>query len=373
MKTYNLVDDSFYKAGVLKGSYFKEKVDDLRENLYKFKESGSYLKNKILFYALEKTSLLSSGFGILKRAEKDFPEIMEFFSGMVEGGIDDSIIVLTLVMESVVSKLLALGNCSAFVKWENEKKILGKNFDFLNYLKGEIYPELRKGKNFLFWGTSIPTLPSVIEGMNEEGLTIAYNYGYSKFAGKFSTPISFYITKALGEMEFAEEFVDFLNENLKDIPNGAIVSVVDKNEVSYVVEISPPDKISCLREDEFFRSNIYANPELESFSIEKDKRFSKLFPIKWYRGKFIQESNIKRFERGKEILKRKNSFSILKDHGNDGVPSENTICRHSPTNPTLFSFLAIPKERKIYFKDGFPCSGEYEEFLFKSSASIDKR
>ncbi len=365
MKIVNLEAESHYSAGLKKAGVFKNTFPELKKAFYNFKPFFSSKIAKLFSKGIEIASSTTGSFGIIERIKKVFPEQFEFYKGLLEGSSYKSLISLSIVVEILISKTLTLPFCSSVVMKKDNFKVLGKNFDFLYFIADFLHLEIRKGKKFKFIGSSLPSSITVFEGMNEKGLAISYNYGYSKKGGRLSPPISSYITKALGEFEKAEDFLYFIKNELTTIPNGAIVSVLDGDRNSYSIEISPPNKVSILELDEFFRSNIYKNPDILKYSIPENKRFPKSTPIKYLRRTLIQESNIKRFKRGDELLKKGEVvFSILKDHGGLKEGGENTICRHSPLNPTLASYVFSPEEKKLYYKKGNPCKGEYSIFSF---------
>ena len=55
---------------------------------------------------------------------------------------------------------------------------------------------------------------------------------------------------------------------------------------------------------------------------------------------------------------------ILMDHGVDGEPSDNTICRHGDVSSSLRSMIFYPRLKKMKLLYGHLCQNEYEEFTF---------
>jgi hypothetical protein len=54
----------------------------------------------------------------------------------------------------------------------------------------------------------------------------------------------------------------------------------------------------------------------------------------------------------------------LRDHGLDGEPSDNTICKHGEVSSSIRSMIFYPRKKKMKLLYGYPCQNEYEEFTF---------
>jgi hypothetical protein len=77
-----------------------------------------------------------------------------------------------------------------------------------------------------------------------------------------------------------------------------------------------------------------------------------------------------RFVRAKELLRNKRNIgeelikTVLRDHGLDSKPSDNTICMHSEKSGTTRSIVMYPNRRLIKVLFGHPCKNEYQEIRF---------
>ncbi|MDO8487828.1 MAG: C45 family peptidase [bacterium] len=93
-----------------------------------------------------------------------------------------------------------------------------------------------------------------------------------------------------------------------------------------------------------------------------------------YEGKPNYTSSLTRHRRATQLatqlhpLDRENMISILADHGEDNLPSENSICRHGESQ-TQFSFLANLTTGVIELAVGNPCQNRFEAIWQISSHS----
>jgi len=102
---------------------------------------------------------------------------------------------------------------------------------------------------------------------------------------------------------------------------------------------------------QLIHTNHYLSPQMQKFEGHPDYL-----------------SSIERQRRLVEILmttKRPISktaiLNILKDHGKDGIASENTVCRHSSESETTFSTLFNLTQGSVELALGHPCQNEFHE------------
>jgi len=87
------------------------------------------------------------------------------------------------------------------------------------------------------------------------------------------------------------------------------------------------------------------------------------------RGEAVYDSSLSRYSRAEQLLSKgeinpDSVAEILADH-NEGVPGENTICRHGAVFSTQASIIIYPSRKSIRVTAGKPCEGQFEEFTMK--------
>jgi len=247
--------------------------------------------------------------------------------------------------------------------------IFGRNYDFPNVLQPfqvvrEETPE-RGYKNINF--TQYPLTGSHM-GMNEEGLTIGYNYGRSwkkkplDFRLK-GVPGTFIVQKVLESCATTQEACEFITK-FEARANGCHYGLMDASGDTCVIETTSTR--FAIRQPEngiLAHTNHYQTKELEDANLPDYVRFKMddmdISPI---------ESPIRRYQREMKLLtKYKGQITmdsiktILSDHHNRD-PDDFTVCTHGPSAGTLGSIIVLPKKREFWVTDNHPCVSEYEKF-----------
>ncbi|MDQ1279701.1 MAG: hypothetical protein QG670_963 [Thermoproteota archaeon] len=66
----------------------------------------------------------------------------------------------------------------------------------------------------------------------------------------------------------------------------------------------------------------------------------------------------------KRLVDEKVIYSVLRDHGREGVPSVYTICKHGKPACTHRSMIFYSNRKTIKVLFGKPCQGGYKEIGF---------
>ncbi len=300
-----------------------------------------------------------------------FPHFAEFFRGIAEGArIPEWKLALIHFVEIAGSDAARqLMGCSsvAVVPPRSDEPILAKNFDFINdFLDFDILRKNLKLSGFASVEFTMAPIAGSHTGFNESGVALTYNYGYSRERPRKGTLFTARVQEVLDVADSVERAVRIIRR--KPNPEHGIITIVDREGNAAAVELSPLGTAVVEPTDGvIYNANLYHHPSMRERLIPLDAVYGPRAP-KYLRGVKIQETNVIRTERLRYLLSqhKKIDVEVLKkimgDHGENGIPSENTICRHHESFSTHLSAIILPKSRKMYYKWGTVCSpGEWEE------------
>jgi len=247
--------------------------------------------------------------------------------------------------------------------------IFGRNYDFPNVLqpfqvaREEVPDNGYKNINI----TQYP-LTGCHMGLNEEGLSIGYNYGRSwkKEPLDFrlrGVPGTFIVQEVLETCATTQEAIEFIT-NFSARSNGCHYGLIDASGDSCVIETTSTRHAIRRPEDGILaHTNHYQTEELIDANLPDYVRFKiddmDISPI---------ESPIRRYKREIELLTEKKGQitmdtikKILGDHDNR-EPDDFTVCTHSHRFGTLGSVIILPLKKEFWVTDYYPCNSEYEKF-----------
>ena len=308
-----------------------------------------------------------------------YPNQAERMKGISEGcGMGLPTLMLMQSMEMLIGNIseadyrLEACTCIAF---EPERTVTGepivaKNFDYLNELSPfHLSCRARPSGHFGTMGCTVAPLSGMLDGMNEHGLTVTYNVGVSTDEPEVHAPLSMALQEMLETCRTTGEAVEFIIE-AKQGGQDALLTIADAEGDVRAVELTP--RRSSMRRPSrglIINTNHYHTEELRRYEIPRNAIWDGdvlEVPV----GQRVFESSERRLMRGEELLEEVERIDeegikgILRDHGADGEPSNNTICRHGETSSSLRSMIFYPRQRKMKLLYGQPCQNEYEEFNF---------
>jgi predicted choloylglycine hydrolase len=254
----------------------------------------------------------------------------------------------------------------------NKSMIFGRNYDFPNVLQPfqvvrEEIPDIGyKSINF----TQYP-LTGCHMGINEEGLSIGYNYGRSwkkkplDFRLK-GVPGTFIVQEVLETCATTYEAIEFITQ-FPARANGCHYGLMDASGDTCVIETtSTRHAIRRPKEGILAHTNHYQTKTLSDANLPDYVRFKmddmNISPI---------ESPIRRYKREIELLTANRGQitmdtikMILSDHDNR-EPDDFTVCTHGLSAGTLGSIIVFPDKKEFWVTDNHPCDSEYEKFILK--------
>jgi predicted choloylglycine hydrolase len=374
--TLHTFSGNHYEIGVQQGQAIRKLLHNALREMPNF-ESVKGIKPKLLptplFLALAKrraTKLLQGNIF------QFYPKQAQRLRGIAEGaGIDIPTLLfmqsleLVLGQKSESSYRLQACTCLGFgsQRTKTGEVIVAKNFDY----PPEIAPfhltcHLKPTEGYQTLSCTMAPLPSTLEGMNEHGLTVAYNYIYTTDKPKHYVPLSMALQEMLETCRNTDEAVTFITQSKR--AGSALLTLADAKGNIKTVEISPNyASVRDMTEGHVVNTNSYFTSEMQRHEIPHNAVYFGKAP-KALHGMRVHESSEQRLRRAQELLKGKAKvdenkiIKVLRDHGRDNKPSMFTICRHSEFGSTIRSVIFHPQKRTVKVLYGNPCQNEYTQF-----------
>jgi len=229
----------------------------------------------------------------------------------------------------------------------NGDVVVGHNNDLTNiYLENIIVVDwtFDTGDKLLTIGPA-GIYPSV--RVNSHGICLSGNE-LSPNDEKFGIPRSIIARAILNERSYEKALAVALNP-LRASSYNNIIATQNVNEIVSMEGSATDYELIYPKDGCLVHSNHYLADRMKKFETPDD------FTSSWSRQKRGEEiiSWYAKIE-GNETMK-----NILCDHGEDGMPCNNTICRHSPNNTTVFSFIANMTKGFVEYSMGHPCESGY--------------
>lgn len=263
-----------------------------------------------------------------------------------------------------------LGACTAFAIREKSLSgggcVIGKNFDYLDTMaKLNLVRISRPESHFASIDITRSPLGGAYDGVNEKGLAITCNFANTIDKPNNPLPISMLIQEALERFEATETALEFFINSPRS--GSSILMIADREGDVASLELSPhysgirrPDK------DVIGHTNHFHTPQMAAIDIPPNAYYSDDMP-EALQGDRVRESSEKRYDRLARLLKKSENLddaklkTILGDHGEENLPSDNTICRHGPYYDTTMSFLIHNRPPRLKIASGYSCKGEFQQ------------
>ncbi len=303
---------------------------------------------------------------------KHCPRHLARMIGIARGaGAELDVVLAAAITEILLAQIdYYVGGCSAFAlrgkAVSGGDPVIGKNFDYLPGLKpANIVRISRPDDALASVDVTAGALSGSHEGVNEKGLVIAYNYGYGIDKPSVPIPITMLVQEALERFETTEDAIRFF----VDSPRGgsALMMIADRQGDIISLELSPHQWGARRSEHDLIgHTNHYHTPQMIAIDVPHDAYYSDKMP-EVLQGVRIRESTDTRYERLIKLLEERDVFdtdaikAVLADHGEDKVPSDNTICRHGAYYETTMSMILSSQPSGLSIAWGNPCKEDFEE------------
>ncbi len=248
--------------------------------------------------------------------------------------------------------------------------VIARNFDYLPLVQPyHVVRESRPAHGFRSLDFTIAPLAGVVDGMNEAGLCIAYDYAFA--ADKPGAPaptISMVISGALERCRTVAQAVQYMVTRPRW--GAALLMMADAEGDIASLELSstrsgvrrPPPSEDCC-----YHTNRFLTSEMQSVQFPADAVLDHRAPAA-VRGERLHASAERRDERFKQLLAGDKPLglddlaSLMADHGPDGQPGAFTPCVHSDFWNTTACLQLLPRSRRLRIAFDRPCQARYQEF-----------
>lgn len=279
------------------------------------------------------------------------------------------------LLSSVAGCTACPGACSSVAvtraRTVNGEPIVAHNFDYLPlvqplYMLRECRPH-EKLRSLEF--TTAP-LAGTVDGINEAGLSIAYDYAFAVDSPATpAPPISLAISHALSHCRTVDDAATTIS-NFRRC-GGGLLMLADATGAIASLELSSTR--SCLRrpesgQDVLFHTNAFSTETMRAVQIPDDAVYDSHAPTP-LRGRRLHESSDCRDARFRTLLKEAGRLDadgvagIMSDHGAEAIAGDYTPCVHGSYWFTTATLQFVPHERRMRVAYDSACQARYTDFV----------
>jgi hypothetical protein len=317
---------------------------------------------------------------LAQAVRRSFPDCDEQIRGLAQGsGVDLRLLWLLHALEAAVCSLEdatevpALMACSTVAvrgrASATGEPIIAKNFDYLPLVRPYyVLRDNRPAKGARALEFTVAFYCGVVDGVNERGLAVSYNYAFSTDKGSPAPTISLALTEALRRFGTVKEAADWIGQQPRC--GGGLIMLADATGDLASLELSPtrsevrrpgPD------EDILVHTNLYGTDRMCEVQLAREAVYSSKAP-EVLRGQRVLEPFACHHERLNGLLEGRGALDpddlarVMADHGETGVPTADTVCVHSPYWATTACCQLMPRSRRMRVAYDYACRAQYEDF-----------
>lgn len=245
--------------------------------------------------------------------------------------------------------------------------LLVHNFDVVRLARPMF--TLRHGRAFHgeWLEFSLTPLAGTIDGMNEHGLCVVYDYAMGRDPGPPAPPISMRLFDVLAECKTVQDAISGVTRATRC--GAALLMLADADGDVAAIEVTHGHAVVRRPHQNglLFHSNAFHSPRMQAREVPRDALYADDAPES-LRGKRIFDSPCHRDERLSELLDGQHLWDldslaeVMADHGPDRKPSENTICMHGDYWATHCAAQFDPVNRRLRISYGRACAATYHDF-----------
>jgi predicted choloylglycine hydrolase len=304
-----------------------------------------------------------------------YPQQAERLEGIAEGAqVDLPTLLLLQSMELLIGRpSFTIQGCTTLgftpQRTTTSEPIIGKNFDYLNELAPYHLTCLTKPTNrYTTLGCTIASFPGILDGMNEQGLTVTYNLANTTDEPHCFVPLSMVLQEMLETCGNTQEASEYLTRSKRG-GHDALLTLADADGNLTRVEITSRHiAVREIHDDYVVNTNHYHTPEMRRYEIPPNAVYSGQGVPEHLVGVPVHQSSEQRLTRAEGLLKNAGRMDedklaqVLRDHGANHTPSNLTICQHGPLVSSTRSMICYPQRQSIKLLYGKPCQNEYAPF-----------
>jgi hypothetical protein len=282
--------------------------------------------------------------------------------------------VLESLMSSVQEQTVTPGLCACSAlgirgaRSATGEPILARNFDYLRLVQPFYFlRDSRPAGGFRALEFTTAPMAGTVDGINEHGVAITFNYAFVKDASNCAVPISMGITSALATCKTAAEAA----EQIAHRPRwgAGILMLADAQGDLISLELSNTRhaiRRPLAGDDALFHTNLFRTPEMREVEVSPEAIFGKHAPAA-IRGVRVLESAEARFCRFEHLLNSGQRLGpdeladLMSDHGDAGA-DHRTLCMHSEYWNTTACLQFYPRQRKMRVSYSSACDAKYTDF-----------
>jgi hypothetical protein len=319
--------------------------------------------------------------GLWKDLRRDSPDAADRLDGLAAGsGVPRRSVWLLNALEPLVARVEdktvvpPLAACSAVAvrgaRSATGEPIIARNFDYLPLVQPcYIVRESRPRGASRSLDFTIASLGGAVDGMNEHGLCVTYDYAYVRDSASCSGTISMVISSVLERCRNVGEAEVLLRARPRW--GGGLLMLADADGDIASIELSSTR--SAIRrpragEDFLFHTNRFQTVAMRQVEVDSRSVFCGRRAPRALRGCRVLGSSESRDRRFGELLAgdapldEDDLQAVLADHGSSEGGGESTICTHGSYWHTTASLQLFPRSRRIRIAYDTACNARYEEF-----------
>lgn len=309
-----------------------------------------------------------------------FPSISARIEGMADGAqVRESTLYLFHALESMAlapdqsaRPAAPMSGCSAIAApptaTSMAQPLLAHNLDGVDLL-GEslVVREHQNAGQYRAIGLSCAPLSGMVDGVNERGLAITYNWAFAVDHDQMAAPVSVAIDDALATCSTVSEAAERISKQRRF--GGAMLMLGDESGDIAALELS--NRRVRLRRPQrgrpLYHSNQYRSQEMQSAQVARDAVFQNGAPQPLH-GCRVLDSPERRDHRLRELLRQERKLcldsitQLLSDHGDEGAADDGTLCMHGELWTTQANIQLLPTQRKLRVSYGPTCQAKHVEF-----------
>lgn len=247
--------------------------------------------------------------------------------------------------------------------------VIAHNFDYLPIVQ-PYYIVRESCPNPGFRSLEFTAAPLVggIDGVNERGLAVTYNYAQTVDPGSTGPTVSMRISEVLAGCETVAHAVEWLTTRPRW--GGGLLMLADRHGDLASVELS--NTVAAVRRPEggrdyLFHANKFQCPRTMKVEVPITAVYNDRAPEALQRHRVL-DSSLARMNRLEQLLAKAGLMSldqlgrVMADHG-PGQPNDSTICMHSDYWVTTACVQCLPASRALRVSYGTACEARYIEFV----------
>jgi hypothetical protein len=248
--------------------------------------------------------------------------------------------------------------------------VVAHNFDNLPLLQPLFALRENQGHGFLHsLQFTFAPLSGTVDGINEAGLCITYDYAMTTDSRAPNPPISFAIEEALSTCHNVEEAIS----RIRSVPRcgGGILMLADAEGDMASIELSSTRsnvRRPAADRDMLSHTNQFSTMRMKEVEVPEGAVYGQQTP-QALRGRRVLQSAESRDRRLSAIFNQPERLSMdeiaqrMADHGDNGQPDCDTVCMHGEHWRTTACIQLLPVQRTMRIAYGAACEvPSYVEF-----------